>query len=60
MNDHRDEPIPRLFAIMSRFVGGSDFHEASALDARRRIEAFFGRHLDPDGATASPETQVAR
>ena len=45
MNDHRDEPIPRLFSLMARFVGGSDFHEASALDARQRVERFFDAHL---------------
>lgn len=45
INDHRDEKIPAVFALMSRFVGGSDFHEPSAIDARRRIEAFFERHL---------------
>lgn len=45
MNDHRDEPIPPLFSLMSRFIGGADFHEPSALDARKRIEAFFDRHL---------------
>jgi Dienelactone hydrolase family len=44
INDHRDEKIPAVFALMSRFVGGSDFHEPSALDARRRIEP-------PSGAT---------
>ena len=30
---------------MARFVGGADYHEPSAEDARRRISAFFGRHL---------------
>jgi len=47
LNDHRDERIPPLFALMARFIGGSDFDEASAADARRRIEAFFDRHLRP-------------
>ena len=48
INDHRDEPIPPLFSLMARFVGGSDFHEPSALDARPRIEAFFARYLRAD------------
>jgi carboxymethylenebutenolidase len=59
MNDHRDEPIPALFSLMARFIGGSDFHEASALDARRRIEAFFGRHLGQDAPAAGPEAEEA-
>lgn len=50
LNDHRDERIPPLFALMARFIGGADYHEASAVDARRRIEAFFGRHLMDPGA----------
>ena len=52
MNDHRDEPIPVLFAVMARFVGGADFHEPSARDAQRRIEAFFERHLRSDQPAA--------
>jgi len=49
MNDHHDEPIPTLFAVMARFIGGAEFHEPSALDARARIEAFFGEHLGAAG-----------
>jgi carboxymethylenebutenolidase len=45
LNDHRDERIPPLFALMARFIGGADYHDPSAKDARRRIEAFFARHL---------------
>jgi carboxymethylenebutenolidase len=45
MNDHRDEKTPWLFAMMGRFTGGIDFVEPAALDARRRIVAFFERHL---------------
>jgi carboxymethylenebutenolidase len=45
LNDHRDERIPPVFALMARFIGGADYHEASAADARRRIEAFFDQHL---------------
>jgi dienelactone hydrolase len=44
-NDHRDDRIPLGFALAARFVGGSDYHEASARDARSRIVAFFDRHL---------------
>ena len=49
MNDHRDEKTPWLFAVMGRFTGGIDFVEPSALDARGRIVAFFGRHLRDGG-----------
>jgi carboxymethylenebutenolidase len=45
LNDHRDEPIPPLFALMARFIGGATYDEPSAADARGRIEAFFERHL---------------
>ncbi len=53
MNDHRDEPIPPLFSLMARFVGGAEFHEPSAEDAKRRIEAFFERHLRAHGPAVS-------
>jgi carboxymethylenebutenolidase len=45
INDHRDERVPPMFALMARFIGGADYHEPSAQDARGRIEAFFERHL---------------
>lgn len=45
INDHRDEHIPFAFALAARFIGGADYHEPSAPDARRRIVAFFDRHL---------------
>lgn len=47
LNDHEgagDKP-PALFAVMGRFASGVGYHEASAQDARRRIVAFFDRHL---------------
>lgn len=45
MNDHRDEPIPRLFSLMARFTGGVEFNETATADARARIERFFDAHL---------------
>ncbi len=45
INDHRDEHIPFAFALAARFIGGADYHEPSAIDARQRIVAFFDRHL---------------
>ena len=45
MNDHRDEPTPWYFAMMSRFVGGVALDEEATADARRRIGGFFREHL---------------
>ncbi len=45
MNDHRGERIPAIFRVMSWVTGGADYHEESALDARRRIVGFFRSHL---------------
>jgi hypothetical protein len=36
-----------VFALMARFIGGAEYHEPSAEDARRRIATFFRRHLEP-------------
>ena len=47
LNDHRDERVPPMFALMARFIGGAEYHEPSAEDARRRIAAFFESHLGP-------------
>jgi len=61
INDHRDERIPPVFALMARFIGGSDPHEPSAEDARHRIEAFFGRHLrSPDWDDPRRSSRVPR
>jgi len=49
MNDHRDEPIPRLFSLMARFTGGVDFNEPATLDAMARVERFLDAHLRGDG-----------
>jgi carboxymethylenebutenolidase len=48
INDHRDEHVPFVFAMMARFIGGADYHEAAAEDARRRVASFFDRHLRSD------------
>jgi len=45
LNDHSEEKQGRVLAVMSRLMGGMGYHEASAVDARRRILAFFDRHL---------------
>jgi hypothetical protein len=33
------------FALMGAALGGTDYHEPSAVDAHQRIVAFFDRHL---------------
>jgi carboxymethylenebutenolidase len=42
LNDHHDVSV--LFVALAR-LSGSRYHEPSARDARRRILAFFDRHL---------------
>jgi carboxymethylenebutenolidase len=44
LNDHSDDSAPRLMMVMMNATG-SGYHEPSAKDARRRITAFFDRHL---------------
>jgi carboxymethylenebutenolidase len=50
LNDHDSV----LFHVAGRVMGGGGYHEPSAQDARRRILAFFGRHLRPVGSVSSP------
>jgi carboxymethylenebutenolidase len=45
LNDHDPDEMPAWARIPGRF-SNTAFHEASAIDARRRIEAFFHAHLD--------------
>lgn len=44
LNDHDPSDVPRVVTILS-WLSRSRYHEASALDARRRIAEFFHRHL---------------
>jgi carboxymethylenebutenolidase len=48
LNDHRgaQDPLPILFAVMGVWMS-SGFNQPAAEDARRRIVAFFDRHLKP-------------
>jgi carboxymethylenebutenolidase len=46
LNDHDSADSPVLFAVLGRLTG-SQFHEPSAIDARRRIVDFFDQHLKP-------------
>ncbi len=44
LDDHRPGDVPGIMLVMTRFMGGG-YHEPSAQDARRRIIAFFDKHL---------------
>lgn len=44
LNNHDPAEVPKMAAIMGKLVNAG-FHEPSAQDARRRILAFFDRHL---------------
>ena len=49
LNDHDSagDRAPAILVVMGKFGGPAGYQEASALDARRRIVAFFDRHLRP-------------
>lgn len=49
LNDHSTDHVPWYFAFMGWLDGGVDYHEPSAIDARRRITSFFDRHLKTRG-----------
>ena len=44
MNNHLDSEVPKWAVIMGK-LSKSDYHESSAMDARRRITSFFVEHL---------------
>jgi carboxymethylenebutenolidase len=44
LNDHDPDEVPR-WAVIAGALSTSEYHEPSALDARRRILAFFDTHL---------------
>jgi carboxymethylenebutenolidase len=44
MNDHLDSEVPKWAVIMGK-LSASEYHEPSAMDARRRIIEFFSVHL---------------
>ncbi|HTZ08787.1 MAG TPA: dienelactone hydrolase family protein [Acidimicrobiales bacterium] len=46
LNDHEGagDRTPLVFAVLSRFMANG-YHDAAAVDARRRIVAFFDTHL---------------
>lgn len=45
MNDHSADKAPFLIHVISFVFGGGGFDPAAAQDSRRRITAFFDRHL---------------
>ncbi len=45
LNDHRGDRLPVVVTLVTRFMRGEQAEGASAQDARRRILAFFERHL---------------
>jgi carboxymethylenebutenolidase len=49
LNDHQTagDRTPLVFVVMGLFSSPSRYHDPSAQDARRRILAFFDRHLKP-------------
>jgi carboxymethylenebutenolidase len=47
LNDHDPAELPRVFAVLGK-LAHTEYHEPSAVDARRRIVAFFDRHLRTD------------
>ena len=44
MNDHVPAEVPKWALVMGK-LSTSEYHEASAVDARRRIVEFFEKHL---------------
>jgi carboxymethylenebutenolidase len=44
LNDHDPDEVPRWAMVMGA-LSTSEYHQPSALDARRRIRAFFDTHL---------------
>ena len=45
MNDHSEDKIPFLIKVIALVFGGGDYHPESTKDARKRILAFFAKHL---------------
>jgi carboxymethylenebutenolidase len=46
LNNHDPNEASTIFKLLAK-ISGSRFHEPSAADARRRIVAFFDKHLQP-------------
>jgi carboxymethylenebutenolidase len=46
LNDHDPAEASVIFKVLAK-LSGAQFHQPSAIDARRRIVAFFDEHLKP-------------
>jgi carboxymethylenebutenolidase len=44
LNEHDPDEVSTIFRVLAK-ISGSEFDEPSAIDARRRIIAFFNKHL---------------
>jgi len=44
LNDHDPNEVCTIFKVLAK-ISGSEFHELSTIDARKRIVGFFDRHL---------------
>jgi carboxymethylenebutenolidase len=44
LNDHDPNEVSTIFRLLGK-ISSAEFHEPSAVDARRRIVAFFDKHL---------------
>jgi carboxymethylenebutenolidase len=53
LNDHDPAEASVIFRVLAR-LSGAQFHEPSAIDARRRIVAFFDHHLKPPAEQHGP------
>lgn len=49
LNDHDPADVPTWAVVLGK-LSASEYHEASAVDARRRIVDFFRTHLAPSSA----------
>lgn len=56
MNDHIKSEVPKWAVIMGK-LSKSDYHESSAMDARRRITSFFTEHLAQPRPAGVPHGQ---
>jgi carboxymethylenebutenolidase len=45
MNDHAPSEVPVVVRLLTKLIGGDDYHDAPTQDARRRIVSYFDQHL---------------
>lgn len=58
MNDHDPAEVPTIFKMLAK-LSGAQVHETSALDARKRVIAFFDEHLKAPLATSQEGSDSA-